>query len=150
MVDLWTEITTICLFPWKEAWSKLLSCHQWNPKLICMLNFVAALVWMIWLVSMWQLGWFLDNVRKRMNHLLFSSRATADTAVNTLSMSIIFNVTPLWKVLTENHTESRSSPAGEHGDKEEKSIPEYRFSSSWTADRGRSLTAIVCCPLTGR
>lgn len=34
------------------------------------------------------------------NHLLFPSRASADTAANILAMSIIFNVTPLWKVLT--------------------------------------------------
>ncbi len=48
-----------------------------------------------------------------MNHLLFSLRAAADTAVNTLAMTIILNVTQLRKVLTENHTKSRSSPAGE-------------------------------------
>lgn len=85
-----------------------------------------------------------------MNHLLFSLRATADTVVNTLAMSIIFNVTPLWKVMTET-TQRPGAVQLENMRTKRKSQSQSIVSVVWwIADRGRSLTAIVFCLLTGR
>lgn len=112
-VDLWIEITSICLFPRTEARSQLLPCHRWNPKLISShrtLNFRAALVLDDLTGKYVTIGLVRDNVRKRMSHLLFSSGATADTVVNTLARSIIFNVTLLWKVLTKKKKKPTEVP----------------------------------------
>lgn len=84
-------------------------------------------------------GLVLDNVCKQINHLLFPSRAAADTVVNTSAVSIIFNVTPLWKVLPGNHSVQQK-----------KSASVYHLIGLWTTDGSCSLAAIVCYFLPAR
>lgn len=75
-------------------------------QIIVTLNFTLRWFWMLSLAD--ALVWLLDD--KRMNHLLFSSRAPADTVANTSAVSVILNVTLLWKVLPGNHTASSGGP----------------------------------------
>lgn len=130
-VGLRIGITTIRLFPWKEARIKLLPCRQQKHKLISSPSFTLRCFETARLVSVRRRGWFFRGTRGRMNHLLFSSRAAADSAVNTFTMSIMFNVRTLWKVLTRKP----------HGVRERSS---WRTRGQRGKSRSQSIVSAVC------